>query len=125
LRAHIGLINSKELKKMTTMVDVGSECFVQAKMFVWVTLSSGCGLTILRSEDTSRIFVHVGMGFHAEMTLDEALKFITSKEAELNAKADKITEEAAAIKDKIRMVYETLDWLMQIPESARPRREMF
>jgi prefoldin subunit 5 len=76
---------------MTTMVDVGSECFVQAKMFVLPLLSDHMypspdliGYMFCR-EDTSKIFVNVGMGFHAEMTLDEALQFIATKEKELNA----------------------------------------
>ena len=36
------------------------------------------------SPDTSRIFVDVGLGFHAEFTLDEALCFIDSVETRLN-----------------------------------------
>jgi prefoldin subunit 5 len=35
------------------------------------------------SPDTTHIFVNVGFGFHAELTLDEALQFIKKKEAHL------------------------------------------
>ena len=52
--------------ELKTMVDVGSDCFVQAKV-----------------EDSSRLFVHVAMGFQLEMTLDEALAFTGVKDAHL------------------------------------------
>lgn len=35
------------------------------------------------SPDTKHIFVNVGFGFHAELTLDEALEFIKKKEVHL------------------------------------------
>ena len=35
------------------------------------------------SPDTKHIFVNVGFGFHAELTLEEAMAFITKKEAHL------------------------------------------
>lgn len=35
------------------------------------------------SPDTKHIYVNVGFGFHAELTLDEALEFIKKKEVHL------------------------------------------
>ena len=43
------------------------------------------------SPDTSRIFVDVGLGFHAEFTLDEALSFIDSVETRLNGYGNSIS----------------------------------
>lgn len=37
------------------------------------------------SPDTSKIVVNVGLGFHVDYTLDEALKFIDAKEIHLNS----------------------------------------
>ena len=38
---------------------------------------------MMLSPDTKHIFVNVGFGFHAELTLDEALEFIKKKEVHL------------------------------------------
>lgn len=38
---------------------------------------------VLPSPDTKYIYVNVGFGFHAQLTLDEALVFIAKKEAHL------------------------------------------
>lgn len=67
LRNHILLIKEQKLDTLSTMVNLSSEFFVQAKV-----------------EDTSKIFVHVGLGFHPELTLDEALTFIEEKEKLMN-----------------------------------------
>ena len=53
--------------QLKTQVDVGSGCFVQAMV-----------------PDASRIMVHVNLGFHVEMTLDEALSFTTVKQQHLH-----------------------------------------
>jgi prefoldin subunit 5 len=55
------------------MVNLSSEFYVQANV-----------------EDTSKIFVHIGLGFHPELTLDEALKFIETKETIMNEYAPEI-----------------------------------
>lgn len=36
------------------------------------------------SPDTQYIYVNVGFGFHAQLTLDEALTFISKKEVQLS-----------------------------------------
>lgn len=38
----------------------------------------------LNSPDTQYIYVNVGFGFHAQLTLDEALTFISKKEGQLS-----------------------------------------
>lgn len=45
-------------------------------------MSTFC-LRMILSPDTKHIFVNVGFGFHAELTLDEALEFIKKKEVHL------------------------------------------
>lgn len=71
LTQQIQMIKTNQLSAMKTMVNLGSEIYVQARV-----------------PDTSRIFVHVGIGFHVEFTLDEALAFIKVKEEDLERYVD-------------------------------------
>ncbi|KAJ2801595.1 hypothetical protein H4R20_003609 [Coemansia guatemalensis] len=66
LKTHIDTIRTQNLEEMETKVDLGSNFY--AKAFV---------------PDTSHIFVSVGFGFHLEMTLDEADRFIDQKVAHM------------------------------------------
>ncbi|KAF9312580.1 hypothetical protein BG003_006139 [Podila horticola] len=67
LAKDIEIIKSNGLKEMKTQVDLGSNFYVQAKI-----------------PDTQYIYVNVGFGFHAQLTLDEALTFISKKEGQLS-----------------------------------------
>ncbi|KAJ2615558.1 hypothetical protein H4S08_001184 [Coemansia sp. RSA 1365] len=66
LKTHIDTIRTQKLDELETKVDLGSNFY--AKAFV---------------PDTTHIFVSVGFGFHLEMTLDEADKFIDQKIAHM------------------------------------------
>lgn len=66
LRANIELMKKETKTTMRSLVNVGSEVYAQAK-----------------AEDRNHIFVNIGMGFHVEFTLDEALEFIDKKLAKL------------------------------------------
>jgi hypothetical protein len=48
--------------------------------------------------------VSVGLGFHAQMTLDEAKAFCSQRESHLTAKADALTQRAARLKARIKLV---------------------
>ncbi|KAJ1725922.1 hypothetical protein LPJ61_005546 [Coemansia biformis] len=87
LKTHIDTIRSQGLQELETKVDLGSNFY--AKAFV---------------PDTSFIYVSVGFGFHLQMTLDEADKFIDRKVKHMEELADKYTEEASQIRAKIKMV---------------------
>ncbi|KAJ1725935.1 hypothetical protein LPJ61_005535 [Coemansia biformis] len=87
LKTHIDTIRSQGLEELETKVDLGSNFY--AKAFV---------------PDTSYIYVSVGFGFHLQMTLDEADKFIDRKVKHMEELADKYTEEASQIRAKIKMV---------------------
>eukprot|EP00124_Ichthyophonus_hoferi_P000062 Ihof_evm15s2 gene=Ihof_evmTU15s2 len=66
LRNDITVMKDAELKELTTKVDLGCNVYVTAKI-----------------PDTTTIFVNVGYGFHAQLTLDEALVFIEKKTTQL------------------------------------------
>ena len=54
----------------------------------------------------------VGLGFHAEMSLDEAVAFCTQREAALNGSVEALTDRAARLKARIKLVVGAIDELM-------------
>ncbi|KAI8645810.1 hypothetical protein BD408DRAFT_381472 [Parasitella parasitica] len=66
LNMQIETIQDNKLNELKTMVDLGSQFFVQAHV-----------------PDTKYIYINVGFGFHVQFTLDEAKKFIEKKVAHL------------------------------------------
>lgn len=76
---------------LRTQVDLGSNFYVQAHV-----------------PAVSKIYVNVGLGFHVELTLQEALSFIDKKLKILNTKVTESSKQSAKIKGKIRFVYEGL-----------------
>ncbi|KAK4327919.1 hypothetical protein Pmani_001632 [Petrolisthes manimaculis] len=85
---------------LRTQVDLGSNFYVQAHV-----------------QDTSRIYVNVGLGFFVELTLQEALGFIDKKLNILNARLEESTQKSAKIKGQIKFVYEALRDLQGYQES--------
>ena len=63
--------------------------------------------------DTSRVYVDVGLGFHAEMTIDEAVSFASKREAVHNSSANALTQQAAQLKAKIKLVIGAIDELVK------------
>ena len=62
LRTNIFLMKKEQDKQLKSLVNIGSEVYAQAK-----------------TPDRKLIFVNIGLGFHVEFTLDEALAFIDKK----------------------------------------------
>ncbi|KAI1307371.1 hypothetical protein EDD11_004485 [Mortierella claussenii] len=104
LSKDIEVIKDNGLKEMKTQVDLGSNFYVQAKI-----------------PDTKHIFVNVGFGFHAELTLDEALTFIARKEKHLQKQAEKYTEKAAQIRAHIKIILEAMAEIMKLNSTPPPR----
>ncbi|KAG0364194.1 hypothetical protein BGZ54_007757 [Gamsiella multidivaricata] len=104
LAKDIEVIKDNGLKEMKTQVDLGSNFYVQAKI-----------------PDTEYIYVNIGFGFHAQLTLDEALVFISKKEAHLQKKAEKYTEKAAQIRAHIKLVLEAIAEIMKLKNTPTPR----
>ncbi len=77
------------------MVNLGKDFYVQARV-----------------PDTSRVHVNVGLGFHAEMTLDEALAFAAAREKQLGEQAEALTARAARLKAHIKLVVGAIDEVM-------------
>ncbi len=85
------LMSQGPAKPLKTMVDLGCNFYARAKV-----------------EDPSRIFVSIGLGFHLEMKFDEAIDFIDSKVSKLTERSNQLSEQAALINGRIKLVMETL-----------------
>lgn len=97
LARNIKLLQEQKLTKLRTMINLGSEVYGQAEVL-----------------DATRIFVDIGLGFHAEFTLDEALGFISTKDKMLSKQVEQHTAQVANIKAQIKLVVEGLKELMNL-----------
>ncbi|KAM8934855.1 protein UXT [Pelodytes ibericus] len=81
----------------------------------------GCNFYInAEVPDSSRIFLALGFGFYAELTLSEALNFIEKKSKMLTEISDSLSRDAGNIKAHIRLVLEGLRELQNLPEEPLP-----
>jgi len=80
-----------------------------------------------RVADPTRIMVAVGMGFFLEMTLAEALAFISKKDEELTRQAAELTAQSTRVKANIKLVVGGLRELQNIAvePSRPPLRDIF
>eukprot|EP01103_Thecamoeba_quadrilineata_P007275 TRINITY_DN1709_c0_g1_i2.p1 TRINITY_DN1709_c0_g1~~TRINITY_DN1709_c0_g1_i2.p1 ORF type:complete len:149 (-),score=26.17 TRINITY_DN1709_c0_g1_i2:139-585(-) len=105
LRNNINLIQQNNLKSLDSMVNLGSEFYAKAEV-----------------PDTSKIFVNIGLGFHVELNLSEAIGVIEAREKLLTDMATDLTNKAAQIKGHIKLVCLAINELMNLPMPEKPRR---
>lgn len=89
LKRNIENLERNGVTSMRSMVNLGSEVYMQAEV-----------------PDTRHIFVDIGLGFHVEFTWQEALQFISVREARLTRQIDEYTHLIASIKAQIKLVCE-------------------
>ena len=92
---------------MRTLVDLGSQVYCQAEV-----------------PDTSRVFVNVGLGFHAEMDLSQAEAFAEKKVAALRVRVKARVDEVANVQSHVKLVTEGIRELMQLDPEGRPSRDL-
>eukprot|EP01100_Stratorugosa_tubuloviscum_P015372 TRINITY_DN8790_c0_g1_i1.p1 TRINITY_DN8790_c0_g1~~TRINITY_DN8790_c0_g1_i1.p1 ORF type:complete len:161 (+),score=58.73 TRINITY_DN8790_c0_g1_i1:50-532(+) len=102
LREKIFLIQENNLVKLKTQVEIGPNYYVQAII-----------------EDTTKIFVNVGLGFHVEFTLPEALKFIDKKTQLISNKMNKIHAQTMDIQATIKLIYFAIEEALKLPEKKK------
>ena len=100
------LIDQKQVT-LKTMVDLGGGGFyMQAKV-----------------PDTSSIYVSVGLGFHAQMTLAETVELCTRREFYYKTAVQTLTEQIARKKARIKLVAAAIDEMSQksggLPQAQR------
>ncbi|XP_051149323.1 uncharacterized protein LOC127264030 isoform X1 [Andrographis paniculata] len=98
LRRNIENLEKNSVTSLRTLVNLGSEVYMQADV-----------------PDTRHIFVDVGLGFHVEFTWSEALKFIATREEKLSRQIEDYTRLIASIKAQIKMVCEGIREILQLP----------
>uniref|UniRef100_A0A453L373 Protein UXT n=5 Tax=Triticinae TaxID=1648030 RepID=A0A453L373_AEGTS len=98
LKKNIENLEKNGVTSMRSMVNLGSEVYMQAEV-----------------PDTKHIFVDIGLGFHVEFTWQEALQFISVREARLARQIDEYTHLIASIKAQIKLVCEGIRELLQFP----------
>ncbi|CAH9070396.1 unnamed protein product [Cuscuta epithymum] len=108
LRRNIENLEKNSVTNLMTLVNLGSEVYMQADV-----------------PDTRHIFVDVGLGFHVEFTWSEALDYISSREKKLAGQIEEYTCLIAGIKSQIKMVCEGIRELLQLPADTLRRERDF
>ena len=94
LRTNTQQVIDDKQKSLKMMVDLGNSFFMQAKV-----------------PDTTWIHVNVGLGFHAQLSLSEAVELCVRREAHYKTAAAALTERIARVKAHIKLVAAALDEL--------------
>ncbi|BBG94276.1 Prefoldin chaperone subunit family protein [Prunus dulcis] len=86
LRNNIENLEKNSVTSLRTLVNLGSEVYMQADV-----------------PDTRRIFVDIGLGFHVEFTWSEALNYISQREEKIARQIEEYTNLIASIKAQIKL----------------------
>ncbi|OWM75917.1 hypothetical protein CDL15_Pgr009561 [Punica granatum] len=105
LRKNIENLQKNSITNLRTMVNIGSEVYMQAEV-----------------PDTQRIFVDIGYGFHVEFTWDEALNYIPLREELLARQIEECTRRIVRIKADIKRFKEVIDRGKPGPSGRQQRR---
>jgi len=89
----------EEVGPMKTRINIGNEFYMQAVV-----------------PNPTYVFVDVGLGFHVELRLDEAVRWIDEKLPTLQKRIDRLKQQTADIQSKIKLVYEGIAQIMQLQE---------
>lgn len=102
--------NTPPTGEMKTMVDIGSNFYMRARV-----------------KDTSHISVSIGLGLYLSMTRSEALRFIAVRDKHLSDKVGVLSARASDIRSRMTLVIEGLRELQGLPveEKEKPRREVW
>ena len=112
LRNLLTTIETNELHEMKTQINLGCEFYMQATMCPYPPthtpphthnqLEPQCtepaGAPCRHSPSTERVYVDVGLGVHVDFSRQEALAFISQREAAYDALCDGYTEEMRRVR---------------------------
>ncbi|XP_038678726.1 protein UXT homolog isoform X2 [Tripterygium wilfordii] len=108
LRRNIENLEKSSVTSLRTLVNLGSEVYMQAEV-----------------PDTQHIFVDVGLGFHVEFTWSEALNYLSQREEKLSRQIEECTHLIASIKAQIKLVCEGIRELLEIPAEPSKQERIF
>lgn len=100
LRNAIGRLQDAASAPLRTQVDLGCNFYVNAEV-----------------PDPQRLFVALGYGFYAELTLPEALRHLDRRSRMLDKLSQSLTRDGAQIRAHIRLVLEGLRELQGFQDS--------
>lgn len=98
LKRNIENLEKNSVTSLRTLVNLGSEVYMQADV-----------------PDTRTIMVDVGLGFYVELSWSEALSYIAAREERLAKQIEDYTHVVGSIKAHIKLVCEGIRELLQIP----------
>ena len=105
LRTNLTHLLTTATTHFTARVDVGCDFYCRAVV-----------------PSTELVAVDVGLGFHVELTLAEAVAVCDEREQWLLARAEVLTERASVISAHIKLVYEGIAELMKVQDNAKKRQ---
>lgn len=97
LRRSLEALQKNELDQLCTLVDLGSQIFVQGNV-----------------DDMNSVFVDIGLGFHVQCTLDEAIQVCSEREEFLAGKEEILTNACGNVRANVRAVVEAMKQLQDI-----------
>ena len=101
LQNSVRMLRDQDNSTMKTMVNLGCDFYVQAHV-----------------PDTSWLYVDVGLGFHAQMTLEEVDQFCTQRESALTASSESLRERSVQLKTRIKLVMGAIDEISKNEQGA-------
>ncbi|ESQ34297.1 hypothetical protein EUTSA_v10008997mg [Eutrema salsugineum] len=110
LRKNLETLEQNGVNSLKTMVNLGSEVYMQAEV-----------------PDTRHIFMDVGLGFYVEFTRQEALDYISQREERIKKQLKEVTGVITLIKGRIKLAHYQIQQILNLPDEnpSSSRRRAF
>ncbi|CAN8313215.1 unnamed protein product [Cochlearia groenlandica] len=113
LRKNIETLEKNGVNSLKTMVNIGSEVYMQAEV-----------------PDTRHIIMDVGLNFYVEFTRKEALDYISQREERIKKRLEEVSGVITHIKGRIKLAHYQIQQIFNLPEenpssSSSSRRHGF
>ncbi|XP_024008565.1 protein UXT homolog isoform X2 [Eutrema salsugineum] len=99
LRKNLETLEQNGVNSLKTMVNLGSEVYMQAEV-----------------PDTRHIFMDVGLGFYVEFTRQEALDYISQREERIKKQLKEVTGVITLIKGRIKLAHYQIQQILNLPD---------
>ncbi|XP_010477834.1 PREDICTED: protein UXT homolog [Camelina sativa] len=106
LRNNLETLEKNDVNSLKTMVNLGSEVYMQAEV-----------------PDTRHIFMDIGLGFYVELTRQEALEHISQREERIKKQLGEFTAVITQIKGRIKLAHYQIQQILNLPEENTSSRQ--